>query len=136
MTDAYKERLRSFAQAYAAAWSSQNAARVASFFAENGSLRVNDSGPAIGRNAITGVAQSFMTAFPDMIVSFDELRFSSEVPHFHWTLTGTDSGAGGRGRAVRISGYEQWTIGEDGLIAASRGHFDSEDYQRQLGEEA
>jgi hypothetical protein len=25
-----------------------------------------------------------------------------------------------------------WTIGEDGLIAQSRGHFDEADYRRQL----
>jgi predicted XRE-type DNA-binding protein len=30
----------------------------------------------------------------------------------------------GMGKAVRISGYEEWTIGPDNLIAASKGHFD------------
>jgi hypothetical protein len=33
---------------------------------------------------------------------------------------------------VRISGFEMWKIGEDGLIAESEGHFDAADYQRQL----
>jgi len=33
---------------------------------------------------------------------------------------------------VRISGFEEWRIGEDGLIAESQGHFDSADYRRQL----
>jgi len=33
---------------------------------------------------------------------------------------------------VRISGFEVWKIGEDGLIAESRGHFDAAEYQRQL----
>ena len=27
---------------------------------------------------------------------------------------------------------EEWTLGDDGLIAVSMGHFDAEDYQHQL----
>jgi hypothetical protein len=33
---------------------------------------------------------------------------------------------------VRITGFEVWQIGADGLIANSRGHFDSLEYRRQL----
>jgi hypothetical protein len=29
-------------------------------------------------------------------------------------------------------GYEEWTIGDDGLIAASSGHCDAAEYARQL----
>jgi hypothetical protein len=37
-----------------------------------------------------------------------------------------------QGRAVRITGFEEWRIGADGLIAESLGHFDSEDFRRLL----
>jgi hypothetical protein len=40
---------------------------------------------------------------------------------------------GGTGRTVCISGFEEWRTGSDGLIAESLGHFDAEDYARQLG---
>jgi ornithine cyclodeaminase/alanine dehydrogenase-like protein (mu-crystallin family) len=33
---------------------------------------------------------------------------------------------------VQISGFEEWQIGGDGLIAESQGHFDAAAYQRQL----
>jgi len=33
---------------------------------------------------------------------------------------------------VRISGFEQWTIGDDGLIAASLGSYDQADWDRQI----
>jgi steroid delta-isomerase-like uncharacterized protein len=128
----YFSRLRSFAEAYTAAWCSQDAARVAAFYAEDGSLSVNEAAPAVGRAAITEVAQGFMTAFPDMQVFLDELRLEDDHASYHWTLTGTNTGPGGTERAVRISGYEVWQIGADGLIATSRGHFDAEDYRRQL----
>lgn len=98
--------LQSFAQAYTAAWRSQDAARVASFYAEDGSLSVNDAAPAVGRAAIAEVAQGFMTAFPDMQVFLDDLRLENGRAIYHRTLTGTNTGPGGTGRPVRISGFE------------------------------
>ena len=73
-----------------------------------------------------------MIAFPDMQVLMDDLRLDGEKVEYHWTLVGTNTGPGGTGKRVRISGFEEWTIGEDGLIAASLGHFDEAEYERQL----
>ena len=73
-----------------------------------------------------------MTAFPDMVVTMDELVREGNRFVFRWTWTGTNSGPGGTGRAVRIRGFEEWTIGADGLIARSLGHFDEAEYRRQL----
>ena len=124
--------LRDFAARYTAAWCSQSAASVASFFTENGSLTVNDGLPAEGRSAIAEIAQSFMTAFPDLQVVIDEIAVRGKRAHYHWTLTGTNTGPGGTGNHVRISGFEVWEFGPDGLIANSQGHFDSAEYERQL----
>jgi predicted ester cyclase len=124
-------RLKDFAKRYTAAWCSQNPASVGAFFAPNGSLSVNGS-PAIGRHAITEVAQGFMSAFPDMQLLMDDIRLQGEVAEYHWTLIGTNTGPGGTGHRVRFSGFEEWKFGEDGLIAESQGHFDNANYQRQL----
>jgi hypothetical protein len=64
--------LRDFAKRYTAAWCIQNASSVAAFFAPHGSLSVNGV-PAVGRPAITRVAQSFMTAFPDLQLLMDDI---------------------------------------------------------------
>ena len=124
--------LNDFATRYTAAWCSQDAASVAVFFAEDGSLKINAGDPSIGRDAITIAAQGFMTAFPDMVVEMNDLRQDGDHVIYHWTLSGTNNGPGGTGHAVRISGYEQWTIGADNLITESRGNFDEVEYQRQL----
>ena len=124
--------LREFAKLYASAWCSQDPGRVASFFSERGSLKVNDDAPAVGRAAIAEVARGFMAAFPDMAVTMDELIRNAEGAEFHWTLTGSNTGPGGTGKRVRISGYEKWRIDADGLVAESEGHFDALEYQRQL----
>ena len=105
---------------------------MAAFYAPNGSLRVNDADPAVGRDAITEVAQGFMSAFPDMQVLMDDLAVEGEGAVYRWTLVGTNTGPGGTGRAVRVSGYEEWRLDDDGFIAESLGRFDSDDYQRQL----
>jgi hypothetical protein len=124
--------LNEFANRYAEAWCSQDPDSVAAFFSEVGSLSVNDGAPAIGREAIAEVAQGFMTDFPDMEVTMDSLDPQSESTVFHWTLAGTNSGPGGTGKRVRISGYEVWLIGADGLIDDSKGHFDNAEYEYQL----
>ena len=125
-------RLKEFATGYTAAWCSHDPARVASFFAERGSLKINEGDPSVGRAAITEAAQGFMTAFPDLVVKMDEVGPFGGHATYHWTLTGTNTGPGGTGKTVRISGYEEWRLGPDGLIAESKGHFDEVEYQRQL----
>ena len=124
--------LLEFAARYTAAWCSRDANRVAAFYSTDGSLSVNGDAPAVGRTAIAELAQSFMTAFPDLHLDMDALVMKKEGAEYHWTLTGTNTGPGGTGNRVRISGFERWRIGADGLIAASQGHFDGADYQRQL----
>ncbi|MGD0505656.1 MAG: ester cyclase, partial [Steroidobacteraceae bacterium] len=125
-----------FAARYTAAWCSQSAARVASFFAEKGSLPINGGDPAVGRAAIASAAQGFMTAFPDLVIKMDSVNITGTEITYHWTLTGTNTGPGGTGRFVRVSGFERWRFGRDGLIAESKGHFDTVDYQRQLSADA
>jgi uncharacterized protein (TIGR02246 family) len=124
--------LTNFGTRYAAAWSSQNPVKLASFYNEKGSLTVNGGAPSVGRAAITETARGFMTAFPDMRVTMDHVSQDGNHMLFRWTWTGTNTGPGGTGKSVRIHGYEEWTLGADGLIAESNGHFDESEYQRQL----
>ena len=124
--------LGDFATRYTAAWCSQNPANVAAFFSDEGSLTVNDSPPAVGRSAITEVARSFMAAFPDLTVVMDTLSQRGDDVEYRWTLSGTNTGLGGAGRRVCISGFEKWRMQCDGLIASSQGHFDAAEYRRQL----
>jgi nuclear transport factor 2 (NTF2) superfamily protein len=126
------DQLLNFATRYTAAWCSQNAANVAAFYSADGSLSINGAASATGRPAITEVAQSFMTAFPDMQVMLDDVRVQGDRPEYHWTLIGTNTGPGGTGHRVRISGFESWQFGDDGLILSSIGQFDESEYRRQL----
>lgn len=120
-----------FATRYAAAWSGKDPVAFGAFYDEAGSLVVNGAA-SVGRTAIVETARSYMAAFPDMVVRLDSLREESGATVFHWTWTGTNTGPGGTGNAVNLTGYERWTFSAEGLILKSDGHFDNEEYQRQL----
>ena len=124
--------LTNFAERYAAAWCSHYPDSVAAFFAQNGSLSVNDGPPAIGRAAIADVARGFFRDFPDMVVTFDKLENRGDAVAFHWTLIGTNTGPNGTGNPLRISGHELWKFDADGLVCESKGSFDAADYERQV----
>ncbi len=122
------DQLRKFAERYAEAWSSQNPNSVSAFYANGGTISVNGG----AATPIADVARGFFRDFPDTVVTLDRLESRSDGTAFHWTLIGTNTGPGGTGNRVRISGYELWKIDNAGLVAESKGHFDAADYERQL----
>jgi nuclear transport factor 2 (NTF2) superfamily protein len=127
-----QSQLTDFGYRYAEAWSRRDPALLAAFYSAHGSLTVNDGRPAVGRAEIAATASKFMQAFPDMVVKMDSVSQDGDHAIFNWTWTGTNTGPGGTGRAVRISGYEQWTFDEHGLIRESEGHYDEAEYERQV----
>jgi hypothetical protein len=124
--------LKTFAKRYAEAWCSLDPEKVAAFFAERSSISINNGPPAVGRAAIAEIARGFMRDLPDMVVTMDDVSRESDGTKFHWTLTGTNTGRGGTGNKVRISGYELWKIDNAGLVSESKGRFDAAEYERQL----
>lgn len=124
--------LADFAERYASAWSSQDPERLASFYAPDGTLTVNDGEPAVGREAIAGKARGFMESFPDMKVEMRAVQETLEGAEFHWFWTGTNTGPGGTGRPVALTGYEEWTFNAEGLIQESKGHYDEALYEAQV----
>ena len=76
-------RLDEFATRYTGAWCRHSASSVAAFYSESGSLTINDGPPAVGRKAVERAAQSFMTAYPDLVVKFDRLEPKGERVLYH-----------------------------------------------------
>ncbi len=121
-------RIREFARSYTDAWCSHDPTRVADHYVKGGTIAINGGDPT----EVTEVARSFIDAFPDIQVFMDNVVFNDETVEYHWTFTGTNTGPGGTGRAVRITGFEEWTFGDEGLVAVSRGSYDQDEYDRQL----
>jgi hypothetical protein len=123
-----EEAVRDFARSYANAWCSHDPASVAAHFVPGGTIAINGGEPV----EVTEVARSFMSAFPDIQVFMDDVVCKDESVEFHWTFTGTNTGPGGTGKAVRISGFEEWTFGAGDLVVTSQGRYDQDEYDRQL----
>jgi hypothetical protein len=120
-----RTRIEQLARTYTEAWCSHDVSRIASHYAPGGAIVFNGR----ERVGIEAVANYFVAAFPDGEISMDNLVFKEDSVEYHWTLTGTRAETSNR---VRISGYEDWTVGADGLIAESRRHYDEAEYERQL----
>ncbi|MFY2560084.1 nuclear transport factor 2 family protein [Corallococcus terminator] len=123
-----EDQVRDFARRYAEAWCSGDPSRVAAYYVPGGRIAINGG----ARTEITEAARSFMVAFPDLQVFMDDVVVKEETVEFRWTLTGTNTGPGGTGKFVRISGFEEWTLGDDGRVVEATGTYDSSEYDRQL----
>ena len=115
-----------------AAWSGQDPEGVAACYEETASLTINQGPPATGRAELAATAAAYMDAFPDLQVTLDHLHVAGDCAFWVWTLTGTNSGPGGSGNQVRVSGIEVWRIGASGLVAGSTGYYDASTYERQI----
>jgi nuclear transport factor 2 (NTF2) superfamily protein len=122
-----QRQIEELAREYTEAWCSRDPARVAAHYDPGGMIAINGGEPA----EIAEVAQSFIASFPDIEVFMNDLVFTGDAVEYHWTFTGTSADTGKR---MRIRGFEEWTVGTDGLIASSRGHYDQIEYDRQLRE--
>jgi uncharacterized protein (TIGR02246 family) len=127
-----QEQTRKMAENYTKAWCSHDPNAVASFYAQDGRIIINDGEPSQGRAEISAAVQTFFNDFPDFVVRMDDIRTSGTYAVYLWTSEGTNSGPGGTGNHVKASGWEYWRYSEDGLIVESAGHYDADDYQRQI----
>jgi len=121
-----REQLLAFADSYTEAWNSGEPTRVAEHFAPGAVIAINGGTPT----PILDVAKSFMADFPEMEILMGSVVIrDDDVVEYHWTLIGDHSGTANH---VHISGFEEWTIGEDGLVVGSLGNFDAAEYERQV----
>ena len=121
-----RKQIAQLARTYTEAWCSRNSARVAAHYVPGGTIAINGGDAA----EIAAVAEAFIAAFPDIEVFMDDLVVREDgIVEYSWTFTGTSAETG---KSVRVSGFEEWTIGPDGLVAESRGYYDQAEYDRQV----
>tara|TARA_R110002126_G_scaffold160532_3_gene308241 strand:- start:1502 stop:1909 length:408 start_codon:yes stop_codon:yes gene_type:complete len=127
------DKLEFMAAAYAAAWSSGNPGAVGGHYATDGKITINQGDPLVGRDAVTEMAAGFMAEFPDLMLTCDFSRISKNDSQnravFAWTLKGHHAVTE---NFVKISGWEEWDLGDDLKVKTSLGWFDGDDYQRQI----
>ena len=123
------KQIAQMAADYAAAWNSHSPETVASYYAETGEIIINKGDPWSGRSKVAEMAASFFADVPDLALTCDDIRCSGSHAIYVWTFTGHDAGTG---NPLKVRGWEEWELGEDLKVNASRGWFDADDYARQV----
>mgnify|MGYP003666345072 FL=1 len=117
------------AASYTAAWNSKSAKAVASHYAKEGVIIINNGEPWNGRSRVQDMAQGFYADVPDLTLNCDDVRCAGNHVIFVWTFTGHDANTK---NPLNIRAWEEWELGDDLKVISSRGWFDAEDYGRQV----
>lgn len=123
------DNIEQIAANYTAAWNSKSPEAVASFYAEDGEIVINRGEPWSGRARVAEMAAGFYADVPDLSLTCDLVRAAGDHVIYVWTFTGNDAGTG---NPLTIQGWEEWDLGPDMKVKASRGWFDGDAYARQV----
>ena len=125
------DKTKKLAEEYTSAWNSQTPKKVAAFYSDQAMLVIN--GDTIqGQLSITNFAKAFMRNFPDMELTMDSLVADSVGYRYHWSFTGTYEGILGSGNKVVFSGFERWTLNDQGRIFRAVGNYDEQSLRSQM----
>jgi len=113
---------------YTAAWNTKSPEAVASFYAQDGGITINQGAPWSGRDRVRDMAAGFFQDVPDLTLTCDDVRVSGNHVLFLSTFVGHDAGTG---NPLRVQGWEEWDLNAEGLVQTSKGWFDAEAYARQ-----
>lgn len=123
-----EQKTKRLAADYTAAWNSRSPDAVASFYASDGKISINRGDPWDGQAGVAEMAAGFFADIPDLALECDSVRLAGDHAAYLWTFSGTHASTG---KTVRVSGWEEWDINDEGKIQSSLGWFDSDDYARQ-----
>ncbi len=119
------------------AWQRRDASALAADYAEDAVAESPIQGRLQGRARIREVYQQWMTAFPDLVLSTDDIVVDGNRAAQFITMTGTHAGAFGgiaaTGRTFQINAVLLFTLTDDGHITHSRRVYDNLNMLLQIG---
>ena len=72
---------------YTAAWNSGSPEAVASFYAKDGRIVINNGTPWEGRDGVTAMAAGFYADVPDITVICEQVRYAGDHLAYLWRFT-------------------------------------------------
>jgi steroid delta-isomerase-like uncharacterized protein len=119
------------------AWNSHDVERVMALYAPDYHEEdVGQPGPSRGLDSVRRSVRRYMTAFPDLHLTVDDLLVQGNRASFLWTLSGTHRGGlmniPPSGRPVRVRGSTLLTV-EGGKIARNVRIWDMAGMLRAIG---
>ncbi len=120
-----------------AGWNGKNLTVVDSFMAEPFTRRVNNVTTASNRKELAANMQVYITAFPDLHLTIDDVVATEDHVILNWTITGTNTGIFGEiqatGKKVKVSGITRMDFNELGKIVYEDVFFNELSLLQQLG---
>ena len=119
------------AKEHCEAWTSLSPDAVAKRYSASTSFSMNYGEPMLTRNEIADMAKGFMTDYPDLILTCDNVLVADHHMVYAWTFEGHHQETG---KFVRFSGWEEWDLDDNLKVIKSLGWYDVEDYNQQITE--
>jgi len=120
-----------------AGWNGKDISVVDSFMAEPFTRRVNNVPTASNRKELAANMQVYITAFPDLHLTIDDVVATDDHVILNWTIRGTNTGIFGEiqatGKKVTVSGITRMDFNEAGKIVYEDVFFNELSLLQQLG---
>ncbi len=120
---------RKIADAHCTAWTSLSPDVVAQRYSTSTSFAMNCGQPMTTREEIAEMAGGFMSEFPDLVLTCDNVLVADHHMVYAWTFAGHHHETK---KLIRFSGWEEWDLDDNLEVVKSLGWYDVEDYNRQV----
>ncbi|MDQ3655534.1 MAG: ester cyclase [Chloroflexota bacterium] len=87
-----EEENAAVAEAYLDVWNSQDVALFDDVAHPDVIHHWGQGQDTVGREALKASTEAFFTAFPDMVITFDDVIVEDDMVVIRWTITGTQTG--------------------------------------------
>ena len=118
-------------------WNERNFAALESLTSSESTRFMNGVRVAEGPAELEAHLQLFFTAFPDLIITAEEVHYKDSIAFLQWNARGTNTGVFGEvgptGKRVNINGLSHLSFTNDGKIIKEIVYYNELELLQQLG---
>lgn len=118
-------------------WNEKDLAQLDQFFSQEFKRRVNNVEIASNKEELTANIQVYLTGFPDLNLTIDDILPYRDQVIMNWTITGTNTGVFGEypatGKKIKVSGLSRLSFDQAGKIHHEDIYYNELSLLQQLG---
>lgn len=118
-------------------WNEKDLSQLDQFFSQEFKRRVNNVEIASNKEELTANLQVYLTGFPDLNLTIDDILPYRDQVIMNWTITGTNTGVFGEypatGKKIKVSGLSRLIFDQAGKICHEDVFYNELSLLQQLG---
>ncbi|MDX1314915.1 MAG: ester cyclase [Eudoraea sp.] len=118
-------------------WNERNFKALEGLTSSTSTRFMNGVRVAEGSAELEAHLQLFFTAFPDLVITTEEIQYKDSLAFFQWNAQGTNTGVFGEvrptGKRVNINGLSHLSFSEEGKIIQEIVYYNELELLQQLG---